>query len=209
MRFTAGDVRGIIANRELTVARLRSAYRSGPESGPHSPQRAWMEASLRRYYAGLRNPDTLIGDYQKRTASKGTSVSKRSEIRNGEAMLRAFLALDEPEPTPRIAMHPRSDQVVLGHVISMGHDLVYEQPNGYLIREVWTDGVVRDSAERSLLRAASLLHAEKVFGDGRVAALETWQLRLGLTDRTDRNDALRLAPVLKTLLDDVARAVQT
>lgn len=209
MRYTAGDVRGVIAKPELTIARLRSAYRSGPESTPHSPQRAWIEASLRRYYAAQRSPDALIGDYQRRTASKGTSASKRSEIRNGEAMLQAFLTLEEPEPTPRIAMHPRSDQLVVGHLISMGHDLIYEQPDGYMIREVWTDGVVREPGERQLLRATSLLHAEQVFGEGRVVFLEAWQLRLGLIDRIDRAEAVSTAPALKRLLDEVARRVQT
>ena len=123
-------------------------------------------------------------------------------------MLRAFLGMDEPEPTPRIAMYPRSDQLVVGHTISMGHDLIYERPDGYLIREVWTDGVVREARQRQLMRAASLLHADQVFGAGRVVALETWHLRLGLIDRMTRDEAISLAPQLKRLLDGIARAVQ-
>lgn len=124
-------------------------------------------------------------------------------------MLRYFLGLEEPEPTPRIAMHPRSDHLVLGHVVSMGHDLIYERPDGYLVREIWSDGVVRQSRQLHLMRVASLLHAEQVFGEGRVRELDTWHLRLGLTDRLTRDEAISFVPDLKRLLDCVARAVQT
>ena len=102
MRFTAGDLRGAIANPEPTIHRLRSMRASGVnENTPHSPQRSWIEASLRRYYAARRNPDALIGDYRRRTGGKGTYAARRSKIANGEAMLQAFLTLEEPQPNPR------------------------------------------------------------------------------------------------------------
>ncbi len=210
MRFTAGDLRGSIAAPESTVARLRASLTGGaPENVPRSPQRQWIEASLRRYYLSQRNPDVLIGDYHARTAGKGTSASKRTEIANGEAMLQEFLTLEEPEPTPRIAMHRRSDQRVAGHVVSMGHDLVYERPDGYLVREVWTDGVVRRPEDRQLLAAATLLHAEQLLGERRVPLLEIWQLRLGVSEQVSVQQARRLAPALRRLLDRIERETQT
>lgn len=211
MRFTAGDLRGAIADPNATIRRLRQAS-SAIEPTPNTPrsaQRAWIEASLRRYYNRGRVPDVLIGDYQARTAGKGSSRGKATEIANGEAMLLRFLALDEPEQSPRVAMHPRSDQSVLGHVVSMSHDLVYERVDGYLLREIWTDGVVKGTEHRRLMQALSLLHAEEVFGHGRVRVIEVWHLRLEISETLTRSEALALQPTLRTLLNYVARQVQT
>lgn len=208
MRFTIGDVRGAVVDRNALISRLRATRQAtSPASTPRSPQRQWIEASLRRYYAANRNPDALIADYRARTAGKGTSPSKRAEIANGEGMLNAFLTIEEPEPAPRIAMLARSDQLVAGHIVAMGHDLVYELPDGYLIREVWTDGVIRRPNDRLLVLAASLLHAEQVLGEGRVRRAEAWQLRLGVTDRVSLADALARRSDLKRLFDSIAHSL--
>lgn len=211
MRFTAGDLRGSIADPTPTIRRLRDALSpSGtPADTPRSPQRQWIEASLRRYYRRGRNPDILIGDYQARTAGKGSNRGKATEIANGETMLLALLALDEPQPAPRVAMQPRTNQPVVGHTLSMGHDLVYERPDGYLVREIWTDGVVRRPEHRRLMQAASLLHADELFGRGRVQGLEVWHLRFGLAETMTRREAYELAPTLRAVLDDIAVRVQT
>jgi hypothetical protein len=211
VRFTAGDLRGSIADPIPTIRRLREALRPGsaPTDTPRSPQRQWIEASLRRYYRASRNPDILIGDYQARTDGKGSSRGKATEIANGEGMLLSFLALDEPEPTPRIAMQTRTNQPVVGHTISMGHDLVYERPDGYLVREIWTDGVVRRLDHRRLMQAASLLHADQLLGRGRVQELEVWHLRFGFVEAMRREEAYELAPSLRAVLDNIALRVQT
>jgi hypothetical protein len=211
MRFTAGDVRGSIADPIPTIRRLREAIhsRGAPADTPRSPQRQWIEASLRRYYRRGRNPDVLIGDYQARTAGKGSSRGKATEIAHGEGMLLSFLALDEPEPAPRVAMQARTNQPVVGHTLSMGHDLIYERPDGYLVREIWTDGVVRRTEHRRLMQAASLLHADELLGRGRVQGIEVWHLRLGLVETMTREEAYELAPSLRAVLDDIALRVQT
>lgn len=210
MRFTVGDLRGSIADPGSTIARLRSSLAAAKsDNTPRSPQRSWIEASLRRYYISNRNPDILIGDYQTRTAGKGASLAKRSEIANGESLLHAFLTKEEAQPNPRLAMQPRVNQLVAGHILSMGHDLIYERPDGYLVREIWTDGIVRRPTDRRLMAAACLLHAEQVFGIGRVKLLEGWQLRMGIDELITRAEAKALEPALKAALDAVARALQT
>ena len=207
MRFTAGDVRAAIATPQALVERL-AARSASPEATPRSAQRLWIEACLRSYFRSRRSPDVLISEYRRRTFGKGRTAAQRTQIANGEEMLQTFLTWEESEPEPHVAMHPRTDRVVLGHTLSMPHDLVYELGDGYLLREVWTDGFVRSDRDRKLLAAASLAHADAVFGLGRIQVVEAWQLRSEIKMAWPRRQLEQSFSVLRQRLDEIERQLK-
>ncbi len=70
-----------------------------PET-PRSPQRPWVDASIRRYELGGRTPEALMADYAERTGRAKRRDTAASEIANGKKMLERFARLDAEEPAP-------------------------------------------------------------------------------------------------------------
>jgi hypothetical protein len=148
-----------------------------PEDTPRSPQRPWIEASLRRYFDAGRDRDRLFADYADRTDRSKRRDSAASEIANGRMMLGRFAELDRSQADPtRVLLEP-ARVAVLGHRIKMGIDVAYQTPEGWVIRHVLTDDEIRRTEHVRLYATATALHFEGRPDGGDVARVEVWMLR--------------------------------
>jgi len=201
MRFTTGAVRALVADqRGYVTARL--APQLSDADRRFSPQRVWMRAAMRAYFESGRDPATLLRDFATRVGPRPLSRYRAGIASSGAQMLDLLLSWDAFEPSPRVAFHAATDREVGRHVLSMQHDLIYEVPNGYLVREVWTDGTISPSHPRMrVMAAAALLHAEAEY-------LDVWHLRgqVKLTWSPPELETSRAE--LVALLDDVARQLE-
>jgi hypothetical protein len=106
---------------------------------PRNPQRQWIDASISRYMRQGRRVEVLLDHYDDRTSRSARLHTAATEIANGRAMLKKFAELDLTEPTPDRVQLPKSGVDVLGVWITLGADLAYETPNGWLLRLLITD----------------------------------------------------------------------
>lgn len=133
-----------------------------PEDTPRSPQRLWIEASLRRYFDGGRDPNRLLADYLDRTARAKRRETAASEIANGRRMLERFAELDRSQPDPtRVLLKPISVPVC-GHGVTMGIDVAYQTLEGWVLRQVLTDDEIRRTEHVRLYAAATALHSRDI-----------------------------------------------
>jgi hypothetical protein len=176
---------------------------------PRSPQRPWIDASIRRYEQGGRKPAVLMADYAERTGRAKRRETAASEINNGKKMLERFARLDADEPAPsRVQLRPAPADV-LGTVISMGADLVYETTEGHVIRQLITDSEITRPEHLRLYATAVALHFEARPGGGSVSRIDLWLLRYD--DRTvtwPRSILEATVPRLAVRLEEIARGAE-
>lgn len=83
-----------------------------------------------------------MADYAERTGRAKRRETAASEINNGKKMLERFARLDADEPAPsRFQLRPMPAEV-LGTMVSMGADLVYQTPEGHVVRQLITDSEI-------------------------------------------------------------------
>jgi hypothetical protein len=188
--------------RQLLHARLAPI---DPDT-PRSPQRAWMDASLRRYFERQRHPDVLFADYDCRTGRAKRNDTAATEIANGRRMLAHFVALDQSQPDPdRVQMKPAA-VTVLGQGVVMGVDLAYETPTGWVLRHLITDDEIRRAEHLRLYATAAALHFEGRPDGGHVARVELWLLRHeGRVEGWPRSLLEKSIPSLAVRLSEIAR----
>lgn len=206
---SARQVRTGIRSSSALLRELRlQAIAPIPPDTPRSPQRPGLEASLRRYFDSGRDAAVLLADFQKRTQGWKRRDAAASEIANALRMLERFAVLDRRWPNPtRVLMKPvKAD--VLGHVLSMGADLLYELPEGWMVRQILTDLEIRRTEHMRMTGAASAIHFEgRVYG-GPVSRVEICHLRFD--DRVvgwPRSLLERTSATLATRLDEIAAGV--
>ena len=192
---------GVLA-RELLKARIAPL----PPDTPRSPQRPWMEASLRRYFERQRDPSVLLADYDHRIAASKRRESAASEIANGRKMLERFLTLDQSQVDPtRFLMKPVRVEM-FGHRVIMGVDVAYETQDGWIVRHLITDEEIRQIDHWRLYATAAALHFEERPDGGPIAAVQLWLLRY---DRRvvggPRAILARWVPRLAVRFDEIAR----
>jgi hypothetical protein len=178
---------------DLTARQLRTGIRSPaalgrqlrlerlvpiPVDTPRSPQRLWIEASLRRYFDGGRDPDRLLADYSDRTARSKRRDTAASEIANGRRMLERFVELDRSQPDPTRVLLKPIRAPVCGHWVTMGVDVAYQTLEGWVLRQLLTDDEIRRTEHVRWYAAATALHFEGHPDGGDVARVEVWMLRL-------------------------------
>lgn len=205
---------------DLTARQLRTGIRSPaalgrqlrlerqapiPEDTPRSPQRPWIEASLRCYFDAGRDRDRLFGDYTDRTNRSKRRDSAASEIANGRMMLGRFADLDRSQADPtRVFLKP-TRVTVMGHGITLGIDVAYQTPEGWVIRHILTDDEIRRIEHVRLYATATALHFEGRPDGGDVARVEVWMLRFerGVAG-WPRSLLGRLTSSLATRMDEIA-----
>ena len=185
--------------------RLARATPIDPDT-PRSAQRLWMNASIRRYEDQGRVVEVLLNDYDRRTSCAKRRDTAASEIANGRIMLARFASLDLGEPAPsRIQMKPVAVDA-LGIRISMGVDLAYQTPDGWVVRHLLTDSEITRLGHLRLYATAAALHFEGRPDGGRVVRVELWLLRY--QDRVvgwPRSLPEASIPSLAARLDEIAR----
>lgn len=176
---------------------------------PRSPQRPWIDASIKRYEEGGRKPGVLLADFVERTGRAKRRDTAASEIGNGKKMLERFARLDAAEPAPsRFQLRPTPGDV-LGTVISMGADLVYETPEGHVIRQLITDSEITRPEHLKLYATAVALHFEGRPGGGPVSRVDLWLLRYDDRTVTWTRSALEATvPRLEVRLAAIARGAE-
>ncbi len=210
MMLSARQLRTGIRSPTALARQLRAGWITplDPDT-PRSPQRPWIDASIKRYEQGGRRPDTLMADYAERTARAKRRVTAASEIANGKKMLERFARLDAEAPAPsRFQLRPTPVDV-LGTVISMGADLVYETSDGHVIRQLITDSEIIRPEHLRLYATAVALHFEGRPGGGPVSRVDLWLLRY--EERTMawmRSDLDAVLPRLAARLEEIARGAE-
>jgi hypothetical protein len=142
-----------------------------------NPQRQWIEGSVRTYVRTGRQPDRLLRDYDDRTARAQTRDRNASAIANGRRMLERFAQWDAGQPSPIRCLEPAVAAGLLGHQLTLTHDLVHATDDGLVIRQLVTEDGMRRLEHRRIFAVATLLHA-RAAGLGDVVRIEVWHLRL-------------------------------
>jgi hypothetical protein len=210
MELSARQLRTGIRSPATLARQLRAEWIApiDPDT-PRSPQRPWMDASIRRYQGGGRQAAVLLGDYAERTGRAKRRETAASEIKNGKTMLERFARLDADEPAPsRFQLRPVPVDV-LGTLVSMGGDLVYETAEGYVIRQLITDSEITRPEHLQLYATAAALHFEARPGGGPVSRVDLWLLRY--EDRTatwSRSSVEATVPRLAIRLEEIARGAE-
>lgn len=210
MELFARQLRTGIRSPAVLARQLRAEWIAPIDPGtPRSPQRPWIDASIRRYEDGGRKPAVLMADYAERTGRAKRRDTAASEINNGKMMLERFARLDADEPAPsRFQLRPTPVDI-LGMVVSMGADLVYETPEGYVVRQLITDSEIIRPEHLRLYATAVALHFEGRPDGGPVARVDLWLLRY--EDRTvawTRPALEATVPRLRVRLEEIARGAE-
>jgi hypothetical protein len=207
MELSARQLRIDIRSPAVLARQLRAEWIApiDPDT-PRSPQRPWIDASIRRYEDGGRKPAVLMADYAERTGRAKRRDTAASEISNGRRMLERFAKLDADEPAPsRYQVRP-VPVAVLGTLITMGADLVYETPEGHVIRQLITDSEITRPEHLRLYATAVALHFEGRPGGGPVSRIDLWLLRYDdRTVRWPRSILEATIPRLAVRLEEIAR----
>jgi hypothetical protein len=178
-----------------------------PPDTPRSPQRPWFIASLSRYFRKGRDPALATAELEGRTNRAKRREQLASQIIMARAMLDRFLELDSGEPDPGRFLAAPVAADVLGWNVRLGHDLVYDTPQGLRLRQLLTDTAIRRAEHLRLFAVASLLHFEATNAPLRLTTVEVWQLRINKRMLWPRSLLLRLVPDLRARLDQVAAAL--
>lgn len=206
MELNARQLRIGIRSPAALARLLRSEIMFPVEADtPRNPQRQWIDASIRRYMRQGRKVEVLLDHYDDRTSRSERLPTAATEIANGRAMLKRFAELDLAEPTPDRVQMPKTRVDVLGVGITLGTDLVYETPNGWLLRLLITDHELVRPEHLHLLAVAAALHFEGRPDGGLVGAVDVWPLRprrrtLGWA----RSSLASAVPRLARRLDEIA-----
>lgn len=131
--------------------------------------------------------------------------SAAGEIANGRMMLRRFAELDRAQADPtRVFLKP-TRVAVMGHGITMGIDVAYKTPEGWVIRHILTDDEIRRIEHVRLYATATALHFEGRPDGGDVARVEVWMVRFerGVAG-WPRRLLGRLTSSLATRMDEIA-----
>jgi len=206
MLFTARVLRIAIRSPAAAVKHL-AAERRYPVSQdtPRSPQRPIFDAALRTHFRAGRGPGALLDDFDRRWSKAKRRDSASATLNNGRRMAERFLALDAKAGDPLRALDPVTEQTVLGHQLRLPHDLVYEAPEGLILRQLLTDHDIRRDEHLRLYALACLAHFEA--GSGLLlASVDVWQLRVRKQCSWPRFLLLRQSAVLGERLDSVAQA---
>ena len=133
----------------------------------------------------------------------------RWRINNGKKLLERFVRLDVDEPPPsRFQLRP-TPVTILGTVISMGADLVYETSGEFVIRHLITDSEITRPDHLRLYGTALALHFEARPGGGPVSRVDLWLLRYENRAVTWTRTILEAtAPRLAVRLDEIVRGAE-
>jgi hypothetical protein len=210
MELSARQLRTGIRSPAVLARQLRAEWVApiDPDT-PRSPQRPWIDASIRRYEQGGRQLAVLMADYAERTGRAKRRETAASEINNGKKMLERFARLDADEPAPsRFQLRPMPADV-LGMVVSMGADLVYQTPEGHVVRQLITDSEITRPGHLRLYATAVALHFEERPGGGAVSRVEFWLLRYEDRSVTWTRSSLEASVSrLAVRLEEIARGAE-
>lgn len=143
---------------------------------PRSPQGPAVRAELARYFSRGRT-GSLADSFDKRVAKWDRRNVLATQIRNARGMLVRFQDADSLEPSPdRIAI-AREARDLFGVPVSLGVDLAYATPDGWLLRQLLIDDEIVTTAAIRLYAVATALHFEAGSPADRVARVEVWDLR--------------------------------
>lgn len=204
MRVTTSQLRSIIVAPQQFVA---SAWTAGQGSASFgNPQRQWMDASIRAYFAGGRRPEVLWQVFGQKVNSGTPSPWRRSRASGAVPMLEQFLVWDQSEPAGPVDTFPSARDTDWGdHTLALRLDLVYLIAEGYRVRQLWTDGSLSLShGDAGLMAVGALVCADSLLGVGRTQDVEVWQLREGRRRTWNRQDLLAQVPGLRQRLDGIA-----
>lgn len=210
MELSARQLRTGIRSPGVLARQLRAEWLApiDPDT-PRSPQRPWIDASIRRYEEGGRKPAVLMADYAERTGRAKRRDTAASQVANGKRMLERFAKLDAEEPAPSRYLVRPAPANVLGTVISMGADLVYETEEGCVIRQLITDAEITRTQHLRLFATAVALHYEARPGGCSVSRVELWLLRYERRTLTWSRSVLEATVSrLATRLDEIARGAE-
>jgi hypothetical protein len=178
MNLTARQLRTGIRSPAALGRQLRlESIAPIPEDTPRSPQRPWIEASLRCYFDTGRDQERLFADYADLTNRSKRRDSAASEIANGRMMLKRFTERDRSQADPTRVLLKPARVTVMGHGITMGIDVAYQTPEGWVIRHILTDDEIRRIEHVRLFAAATALHFKGRPDGGDVARVEVRMLR--------------------------------
>jgi hypothetical protein len=178
-----------------------------PPDTPRSPQRPWFIGSVSRYFQKGRDPALAIAELEGRANRSKRREQIASQIIMARAMLDRFLTLDIGEPDPVRYFPAPMAADILGWHVRLGHDLVYDTPQGPRLRQLLTDAAIRRGEHLRLFAVASLLHFEATNPPLRLTTVEVLQLRVNKRMLWPRSLLLRLVPELRGRLDQVAAAL--
>lgn len=143
---------------------------------PRSPQGPAIRAELARYF-GRGRTGSLAASFDKRVAKWDRRDVLAMQIRNARGMLVRFQDADSVEPSPDQIAIPREARDLFGVPVSLGVDLAYRTPDGWLLRQLLIDDEIVTTAAVRLYAVATALHFEARYAEDRVARVEVWDLR--------------------------------
>lgn len=208
MRITTYQLRQITVNPERYIARARAIPTQSRQYG--NPQRAWMEAAWREYFAAGRNEKALWRAFDEKVQSSKLTKQKAALARGALPMLDQFLSFDGVELQAPHLWHLPSAELNWGaHTLALKRDVVYLTSSGYLVRLYWTDRDLQVShPDASLMAAGTFAYSEFDLGKGRVERIDVWQLRSGQRRSWDRHQLVDPMIQLRDRLDAVALAIE-
>jgi hypothetical protein len=175
-----------------------------PADTPRSPIRPIFTAVLRGYFGTNRIPDKARKEYAVRVASADRREKLAVQFATGKQMLEVFLMWDSPESPPTRATFARTVAPVCGWQVRIGHDMVYERPDGDVLRQIVTDSGIRQSVDLRLFAVASLVHFEALNPTIQLSAVEVWSVRTQKRFRWPRSVLVKLQPDLSARLAQVS-----
>jgi hypothetical protein len=204
----------------FTEARLRQAFvqpaafvtasRMPPAVNFGNPQRQWLEAAIKAYFAADRDGEIAWATLQEKAAARSEMRYFEGFLNGAENLLEQFLAFDAAEQAiPRGTLFARSRRVPFGrHTLSMQRHLLYLSPGGYELRQIWTARDLDiDHDLAPLMALASLVCAEFDLGRERVESVDVWQLRSEGRQRWRRNALTTVENELREYLDTIEEEV--
>jgi hypothetical protein len=204
MRVTTAQMRQIVTNPGRFVEDARAPRDAGERFG--NPQRAWMEAALRAYFANGRSAAVLWDELETRASTGGLTPWRYRMALAAEPMVEQFLAWDrERADAPGLWFPPTRDVQWHEHTLALKRDLVYLTPTGYRLLLLWTDRELRVThADAGLMAAAILAYSDGDLGTDRVESIEVWQLRAKQQAAWTRQELEAETARLHQRLDQVA-----
>ncbi|HLX33805.1 MAG TPA: hypothetical protein VKR30_01035 [Candidatus Limnocylindrales bacterium] len=206
MQFNDRLLRTAIRSQSAAIAAV-VAERGRPTDAEvrRSLQRPILLAALREHFGAKCQTGVLLSSFDRRRDRTKRREKSATELAHGRRMAERYLAYEDRSDQPLEVLVPARERQVLGHDLKLGYDLVYQDSDGLRVRQLLSDGEVRQGEHLRLYAVAVAIHFEAT---GRsLAQVDVWQLRDGHRYSWPRAMLLRLAPTLQPRLDAVERGL--
>jgi hypothetical protein len=204
MRLTHSSLRSLLVNPTGFVAAVQSAVPGSPQYG--NPQRRWIDGAITEYFKAGRDADVLWQAFDQRVQRGNMTPSREANAAGAVRLLDRFLEWDSKEvDVPADTFPPVRDVAIGPHVIAVRRDLIYIDPAGYRVRQLWTDHQLRPQHPVAVqMAAAVLVSVDADLGDKQTASVEVWGLRHGVRQLWPRKQLEAARTVLLSRLNVVA-----